>query len=205
MTILASYTRTLIILSVLFIAGCGTQQVVNDTATSITPADSEKALKSTTEGDVLAYRQALTHLNNNKLDDARSLLKDFIDDHPSLAGPWANMGLIFIKEGKLDKATEALDKALKLNPKLAQAHNLRGYIENKKRNFLQAEKFYKAAIEINSSYSIAHYNLALLYDIYLQDIAKAVQHYKIYLKITENKDKKTMDWVQQLSSTLKKS
>lgn len=203
-TILAYYTRLLALTVVMLFAGCGTQQTISD-ADPVTPADSEKALKSATESDILAFRKAITHLNNNKLEDARSLLIEFIDDHPALAGPWANIGLIYIKENKLDKAIEVLDKALTLNPKLAQAHHLRGYIESKKSNFLQAEKYYKKAIELNPDYSIAHYNLALLYDIYLQDVANAVQHYKMYLKLIKNKDKKTIDWVEQLSSTLKKS
>jgi len=202
-TTLASYTRLIIpATAVLFIAGCGAQLPTKED--TVSPQDSAAALKNTTESEILTYRQAITHLNNNKLNEAKSLLTEFIEERPALSGPWANLGLVYIKENKLDKATEVLDKALKLNPKLAQAHNLRGYIENKKRNFLKAEEFYKKAIELNADYSIAHYNLALLYDIYLQDVAKAVLHYKMYLKLTKYKDKKTADWLEQLSSSLNK-
>ena len=64
----------------------------------------------------------------------------------------------------------------------------------------EAEKHYKEAIKNKNDYAIAHYNIALLYDVYLQDIKSAIPHYERYMKLINNKDKSTADWLEQINS-----
>lgn len=202
MTTLAFYTKLFVLGLFLIIAGCSSQPELPEQPN--VPINPEKELKSTTASEIKSYKEAITYMRNNKLEKAKSLLVDFIDDRPSLAGPWANLGLIYIKQNQLDKAETAINKSLQRNPKQVQALNLLAYLESKKGNFLKSEKLYLNAVKLNSNYALAHYNLALLYDIYLQNIPKAVKHYKYYLKLTGYKDKKTADWLEQLSNSLKK-
>jgi len=90
--------------------------------------------------------------------------------------------------------------ALTKNPNLAQELKLLAYLEQLNGEIRLAEKNYKEAIKNKDDYAIAHYNIALLYDVYLQDIASAIPHYERYMTLTNNKDKATADWLEQLKN-----
>jgi tetratricopeptide (TPR) repeat protein len=154
--------------------------------------------------DIELYARGLGYLRANQYTEAESAFTTLMSTRPELAGPYANMGLLYIKRNQQDKATEMLNKALEKNPRMAHAQQLLGYIETRNSNFLKARDHYLQAIEYKPDYAVAHYNLALLYDVYLRDIPKAVEHYKRYLELTNNQDKRTADWVNELSNSLKK-
>lgn len=189
------------LLSAILLSGCATHESKPD---KLSQQDIDKALKETTESDIQKYRDAIALLAQGELVMAKSALIEFTEDRPELAGPWANLALISIKQGKLDKAEALLHKAIERNPKMSQAFNLMGYIEKDRGNILKAKDFYTKAIKLKNNYAIAHYNLALLYDIYIQDIYKAVTHYQKYMALTKHKDKRTADWLGQLKASLKK-
>ncbi|WP_444993984.1 hypothetical protein [Aliikangiella sp. IMCC44359] len=149
------------------------------------------------------YQLALKALEQQDFTKAQSLLVKLTNQKPNLAGPWANLGLLNLMQNKLTKAHEYLSKALTLNPKMPEALNLMGVISTHNRNIKQAEDYYLSAIKHNNNYANAYYNLALLYDIYLQDIAKAASNYRQYLKLIDNKDETTLSWVEQLEVSLK--
>ncbi len=65
-----------------------------------------------------------------------------------------------------------------------------------------AKKDYIKAIELKPDYINAHYNLALLYDIYLQEITLAIKHYETYLSLLKKTDEATQEWVNHLRGTL---
>ena len=191
----------IVLLATILLSGCATQE---SKPKNLSQEDIDKALKETSKSDIKTYHNAITLLANGKLDKAEAILTEFSAERPELAGPWANLALISIKRSNLIKAETLLQKALQRNPKLAQAFNLMGYIEKNRGNILKARDFYAKAIELNGNYAIAHYNLALLYDIYIQDVYKAVTHYQKYMALTKYKDKRTADWLDQLKASLKK-
>lgn len=154
--------------------------------------------------DIDRYQQALNMLADNKLQDASTTFKDFTQHHPDLAGPWANLGLISIKQGNLEDAEKYFNEALKHNPRLPAALNMLGVIAYSRGNIRQAEKFFLDALASNPDYSMAHYNIALLYDIFLQDISRAITHYEKYLQLTGDRDKKTQQWLEELRATQKR-
>lgn len=144
------------------------------------------------------FERAIVLLNHNKLDPAKDIFQQLTIDRPELAGAYANLAIIALKKNKPEKALELVNKSLTKNPKLAQALNFLAYLEQITGKIKLAEKHYKEAIANKKDYAIAHYNLALLYDIYLQDIEKAIPHYEIYMKLINNKDKNTADWLEQI-------
>jgi len=157
--------------------------------------------------DLDNYKNALKAIKKGKLDLAETLLNDFTTIYPELAGAWANLGLIYYKKNKLIKSKEYVNKAVNLNSINPYARNLLGMIETKNGNFKKAETHYLLAIKNKSNYANAHYNIALLYDIYFQEIRKSIVHYRKYLKLIKKKgrkDKKTIDWVEQLVNSIKK-
>lgn len=154
--------------------------------------------------EIALYGKGITYLNDNQLTDAETIFKSIIAKRPEFAGPWANLALINIKNNDLAKAQENLNQALARDPSMPQIYNMLGYIEKKKGNINKAIDYYLQAIAKKPDYAMAHYNVALLYDIYLQDLPDAITHYKRYLELDHNQDKVTADWVSELENTLKR-
>jgi len=147
------------------------------------------------------YRKAILLLNKNQLDTAKDIFLKLKSTRPELAGPYANLAIIALKQNQPDKALELVKTSLIRNDKLPQALNLLAYIEQENGEIKSAEKHYLEAIKYNENYALAHFNIALLYDIYLQNVDKAIPHYERYMKLINNKDKTTADWVEQLKRT----
>jgi len=194
------YYTSIIAILVLVLSGCSPMQSNSTNLPTTSSSNSDTSIS-----EIENYQQAITLLNSNQLDSAESLLLEFTESRPELAGPWANLGLIYIKRENFKQAHNYLDKALEKNPALPQALNLSGLIAYQQGNIKQAEQLYKKAIEQKKDYAIAHYNLALLYDIYFQDFGLALPHYEKYLKLVDNPDKETLDWVEQIRNSLRKN
>ncbi len=186
------------------LAGCAAP-VVKKTGpeTNNRIAADRTTLKKISSGEKKYYQKALKELSKNNLGKAEAALKNLIKKRPDLAGPWANLALIHYRKNRLTDAEKAANKALELNPELPHAHNLLGLISTRQGEFKPAEKHYNNAIRYDNGYANAHYNLALLYDIYFQEIEKAVKHYRRYLEIIDHKDQRTADWLEQLENSLK--
>jgi len=196
-----SYIKSLLIL-VIVLGGCATQP--SQDAVTPTGTDSTGSLGISAADETELYRRAITALNNSQLDIAETELKKIAKSRSDLAGPWLNLALIDIKKKDLENAYKNLNKALERNPKMAQAFNMRGFLELTRGNITKAVADYRQAITLKEDYALAHYNYALVHDIYFQDIKIAVQHYKRYLELTKNQDKKTADWVVELERNLAK-
>lgn len=184
------------------LSGCATTSKINQEMAARPQKDQSSISISNEERNT--YRNAITALNNNQLDISESILKEILAHRPDLAGPWANLGLVYYKKNDAVNAVIAFQRSLKINPKQPNALNLMGVIEYNKGNIQKALEYYISAIQNKPDYANAHYNLALLYDIYHHDTPKAIEHYQHYMKITKYQDKETATWLQQLTDSVKK-
>ncbi len=189
------YTKPLSIILLLLIAGCSTSPSKQN-------LKQDKGSSSISDTEISLYRQAITELSDNHLDKAETSFLKMSKAKPNLAGPWANLALIYLKQQQYEKAGEAIKSALEKNPKMAQALNMAGVIAKQKGNITEAKGFYEKALVSKPDYAIAHYNLALLFDVYLQDISSALPHYQRYLALTGGNDKNTALWVKELTFNL---
>ena len=71
------------------------------------------------------------------------------------------MAYLFLQRNK--DAEKAFDKALKLNKDCAEAWNNHGFVEQIKKNYGKAAKYYEHALEIRPEAPTFHYNLASVY------------------------------------------
>lgn len=196
-----SYTKLLAFVF-LFLTGCVTPSP-QETTTPVKPGVTG-GLGASAIDETELYRRAITALNNSQLDSAETELKKLTKTRSEFAGPWINLALIDIKKNDLESAHKNLNKALERNPKMAQVYNVRGFLELSRGNITKAGEDYRQAIALKEDYALAHYNYALIHDIYFQDMKIAVRHYKRYLDLTQNQDKKTADWVLELERNLAK-
>lgn len=99
---------------------------------------------------------------------------------------WFERGLELEHSGApASQVIEAYQKALEFDPRSAGALVNLGTVFYNARNWLQAEKHYKAAIAVDLNYALAHFDLANLYD-ERGDRAKALTHYQEALRIAPN-------------------
>ncbi|MCK4865270.1 MAG: tetratricopeptide repeat protein [Gammaproteobacteria bacterium] len=188
------YYIKLLLISALLTACSTTNNTSSITSSGLSPLEQS-------ESELSRYKTAITLLNNNKLDDAKNIFVEFKYERPELAGPYANLAVIALKRNNPDEAIKLVKIAVEKNPKSSQALNLLAYLEQMKGEITSALNHYKQAIQNNNNYAIAHYNIALLYDVYMQDVENAIPHYERYMKLTNNKDKNTADWLEQIKRT----
>lgn len=194
-----SFIRVLTLLSMLSLFSCAQEQIKpsketqNDITTnkSISKADREK------------YRDGITALHNNDLTNAQRIFNEFIRNKPKLAGAYTNLALVHFKKKEYDMSLKLVNKALQLNTRQAQALNLRAQLYVIDGKIHKAKDDYLLAIKTKPEYLNAQYNLALLYDIYLQEIELAIQHYKLYMLLLKKPDEATQEWITHLEGTLK--
>ena len=188
----------LVCISALVLSACGTQPVKQETPTS---DSSEETVTALSLGDSATLEGALTLMREKNWKQALKPLKKLHKKYPRNDVIAVNLASSYFAINDLKEAESVCNEALASNSNSEQAHTLFGLISVEKRNFTAAEAAYKKAINLNNNYANAHYNLALLYDVFFQDIPKAYQHYVKYLSLVPD-DQSTKDWVEQLKYSL---
>lgn len=187
------------ILSITLLSACA--QTAEKTSAMPVEASTQGSI-TVSKDDSETYEHGLIALNNNDDAKAEKIFNGFLEDKPELAGPYTNLALIYFKKKEYEKSLQFVNKALQRDPKQAQAYQLRAQIFVTQRKINDAKNDYLHAIELKPDYINAQYNLALLYDIYLQEIALAIKHYEIYLSLIKKPDVQTKEWMQHLKGTL---
>ena len=196
-----SFTYTIALpVIVLALSACSQTPVRPST---VIPQNTKDQNLSVTEEEREEYRGGLTALSNNNYSKAQYIFNEFIQNKPDMAGAYSNLALIYFKKEKYDQSLELINKALERNPDQAQAYQLRAQLLVIKGKIHEARNDYIKAIELKPDYINAQYNLALLYDIYLQEIELAIKHYEIYLSLLEKPDERTQEWVGHLKGILR--
>ena len=163
-----------------------------------TPQEKQPTKSSFSPTEVITYQEALANIQSDELNKAISELNKLVQAHPAHSGAAINLATALYKAKKFDEASRALDNAKKINPNIPEVYNLSGLINVEQGEYTSAEKNYLAAIKARKNYAEAHYNLALVYDIFYQDLGQAISQYEEYLTLTGNSDKATISWVAEL-------
>jgi tetratricopeptide (TPR) repeat protein len=150
-----------------------------------------------------SYDDALKAMSIGDNEKARKLLTSLTQSYPNLSGPYTNLGLLYFREGKIDEAQTAFEQAIKVNPKSAVSYNHLGIINRGKGKFQEAKEDYERALNINGDYAYAHLNIGILYDLYLGDLDKALEHYQRFQALSPEKDKEVEKWIVDLQRRIK--
>ena len=143
------------------------------------------------------YAQALELMKSGRNTDAELELKELIVGYPQLTGPQLNLGLLYLRDSRLDEAEAAFKAALELKPGNAVAGNELGIVERKLGKFAEAEAAYQRTIAAEPNYAPAHLNLGVLYDLYLAQPQKALDEFERYIEIA-GENKQVTGWVVEL-------
>lgn len=182
---------------ILLLAGCSSAPTTNR---GIAQSTSKSSLDEKFRGD---YASALKNLEAKEYTQASSGLNKIVASNPGFVDGWANLALAQLKTNDITQAKQSATNALQLEPQSATLENLLGLINVEDGAYKTAEKHYARALELNPNLANAYYNVALLNDIYYQNVPKAIQHYERYLALINNADPDTEAWVAELKRKLK--
>lgn len=186
--------RTILVMTawlLLGLAGC---------ATAPSPTAGMPAVARVPEPAVSAavqreFADALRAMKLEHYPEAERALLGLTRAHPELSGPYANLGVVYFRLGKLPEATEALKRAIDINPERAAYYNQLGVVYRQSGQFELARAAYRQALRVDPDYRRAHLNLGILYDLYLQDLGKALQHYERYQALASPADAQVAKWI----------
>lgn len=146
-----------------------------------------------------AYQRAVVAMKSGQTKRAFRLFNSVSKKYPGFSGPQINIGLIHLKKNRLKKAEAAFKKAIQINRDNAVSYNLLGVVYRRSGKFIEAKEAYQKALSKDPEYANAHLNLGVLYDIYMDDIKRALHHYEEYQKYTKTADKRVAKWIVDLN------
>ena len=126
------------------------------------------------------FDRAVAMLKDQNYARAIDLLEKVIERSPGVTAPYIDVAIAYQRIGKPERAEEHLRTALTLFPGHPVACNEYGLLYRKTGRFAEARAIYEKAIERFPDYYPAHKNLGILCDLYLDDPACALEHYRIY-------------------------
>jgi tetratricopeptide (TPR) repeat protein len=147
------------------------------------------------------YEQAVAVMASGDLVDAELRFKEFQLQYPGYPGSHVNLAIIHMGNDNDEDARSAIDAALTLDPEHAPALNQLGMLLRRNGKFLEAEAAYLKAVTASPDYALAHYNLGVLNELYLQRLDSALQHFERYQELV-GEDEQVEKWISDLQRRL---
>jgi len=149
-----------------------------------------------------AYQAALASMRRGEMAAARTQMEQVIEQSPSLAGPRVNLGILLLNTGDYPAAEATLHKAVEIAPKSAIAQAELALALRHLGRFREAEAAYLAALANDPDYALAHRNVGILYDLYLQQPQQALSHYQRYRELDPGVADEVGSWIADVQNRL---
>jgi tetratricopeptide (TPR) repeat protein len=196
------------------LSGCGTvkepmaklQQAVAGAAAPIVaaaasaPAVVAEPLLPVSPAAQRGFDDARRALAAGRADEAERGFRAVAQAHPELAGPHANLGIIYRQAGKLPESAAELEQAVKASPQRPVYLNQLGITYRQQGQFAKAREAYEKAIALDPAYAAPLLNLGILHDLYLGDGPRALELYGRYLALSPSGDAAVTKWVADLKN-----
>lgn len=152
--------------------------------------------------DLAHYENAKRLLESGDYDKALSELQRITAANPGFIEAWVNQAIALNALQKYSDADKAIQQAARLGATSAEFYNILGLIDLANHRYQLAEQHLQKSINQNTSCAQCHFNLGLLYDVYYQNFARALEHYQIYLAHIQTTDEETEQWMEELRRKL---
>ena len=143
------------------------------------------------------YEQATAIMASGDYLEAQFRFQEFLAEYPGYPGAHVNLAIIYASNGDELGAENSITDALMIDSQHAPALNQLGMLRRRQGKFQEAESAYSKAIAADPLYPLAHYNMGVLNELYLQRLDSALLHYERYQALAEN-DKQVGKWIADL-------
>ncbi len=144
-----------------------------------------------------SYEQAVAVMAAGNLTEAELRFDAFLLEYPGYPGAYVNLAIVHAEQGDEAAAESSIGKALELDPGHPAALNQLGILRRRQGRFEEAESAYLKAVTADPGYALAHYNLGVLYELYLQRLEPALQHFETYQELVAG-DEQVARWIVDL-------
>lgn len=115
----------------------------------------ENAVQTAPENADVLYNKASYLHDNDKLDDASSILKKIVKVNPQYAEAFDRLGVIYLEKDSADQAITNFNIAVKVDPEFGVAYYHRAFAYETKGNFEAAKADYERILKFNPDYENA--------------------------------------------------
>jgi tetratricopeptide (TPR) repeat protein len=149
------------------------------------------------------YQVVLKSIDVQNWPKATKVLQQMQTSYPQLLALKVSLGWVYWQSGNIDQSKKELKAAIATN-KLYRpdAYNYLAIIHREKGEFSEAESLYAKALTIWPADSTLHINLGILYDLYLGQLGKALEHYRQAQRSRTN-DRQLAGWIKDLERRTK--
>lgn len=151
---------------------------------------------------VQAFIQARRAFKAENFSDAKQQLTTLVEKDQSLAGPYILLGKIAEHQDDSALAYQHYSQALISNDQNVNAYLLKARVERQLGLYNLAQNTYAQALTLWPDFPEAHHNLAIHYDLYLNQPEQAIAHFQAYqfLRSEQQKTDANIDrWLAELS------
>lgn len=143
------------------------------------------------------YEQAVAVMAAGDFVEAQLRFQEFLLQYTIYPGAHVNLAIIYASNGDDIAAGNSITDALMIDPEHPAALNQFGMLLRRQGKFPAAESAYLKAITADPEYALAHYNLGVLNELYLQRLDVALHHYENYQSLRAE-DKQVRKWIVDL-------
>lgn len=154
--------------------------------------------KQVDKGSVLLFIEAKKAWRQEDVETAKQKLNVIIRNDPELSGPWMMLGDIAVAEKEYDLAQQHYKKGLQVNPKNVNGYTALAQVQRLQGQYNRAQNTLAEALSLWADFPEAHYNLSILFDIYLNQTHKAKQHLNAFIFL-DGGNENSQQWLQQLN------
>jgi tetratricopeptide (TPR) repeat protein len=140
------------------------------------------------------FQRGLQAQRAGRADEAQRIWEAMAKTNPGLGGVHANLGLLHRAAGRHADSVASLERAVAASPKQARFWNELGVSYRHVGQFGKAQAAYERALAEDASLAAASLNLGILYDLYLNDAAKALPLFERYVALAPG-DANATKWV----------
>ncbi len=143
------------------------------------------------------FASAVRLLESDDAEAAVERLLQVTEAAPQVAAAHIDLGIAYGRLERWEDAEASLRRALEISPRHPVAHNELGIALRHQGRFDDARASYRDALAAAPGFHFAHRNLAILCDLFLGDVACALEHYERYAEAVPN-DEQVGIWIADL-------
>jgi len=147
------------------------------------------------------YQRAIGLLQRGAMEEGVAALESVVERAPEAVIPRIDLGVALARLGQHGAAEHSLEAALALAPGHPAALNELGIVYRQTGRFEEARASYERALSIHAEYHYAILNLGMLCDLYVEDLACALENYDRYARIVTN-DPQVPIWIADVRNRL---